>query len=73
MDGELLAEYAANAAAASPQKEYGYRNGQLLITTDAPAVERTNFARSSNGATASASSSYSGCAASGGNDDDRKG
>jgi RHS repeat-associated protein len=31
--GELLAEYAANASAASPQKEYGYRNGQLLVTT----------------------------------------
>ena len=26
--GELLAEYAANGAAGSPQKEYGYRNGQ---------------------------------------------
>jgi len=34
MDGELLAEYPANVAAASPQKEYGYRNGQLLITAD---------------------------------------
>jgi YD repeat-containing protein len=33
MDGELLAEYAATAAAATPQKEYGYRNGELLITT----------------------------------------
>ena len=32
-DGELLAEYSADGAAASPQKEYGYRNGQLLITT----------------------------------------
>jgi RHS repeat-associated protein len=32
MEGELLAEYAANTAAGSPQKEYGYRNGQLLIT-----------------------------------------
>ncbi|HET9711451.1 MAG TPA: RHS repeat-associated core domain-containing protein, partial [Pyrinomonadaceae bacterium] len=32
-DGELLAEYAATAAAATPQKEYGYRNGQLLVTT----------------------------------------
>ena len=31
-EGELLAEYAASAAAASPQKEYGYRNGQLLVT-----------------------------------------
>jgi RHS repeat-associated protein len=30
--GELLAEYAANAAPTSPQKEYGYRNGQLLVT-----------------------------------------
>jgi RHS repeat-associated protein len=30
--GELLAEYAVNGAPASPQKEYGYRNGQLLIT-----------------------------------------
>lgn len=29
--GELLAEYAANGAAASPQKEYGYRSGELLI------------------------------------------
>src|SRR6266852_8929513 len=35
LGGELLAEYAANTAAASPQKEYGYRNGQLLITADA--------------------------------------
>ena len=35
LGGELLAEYAQNGAAASPQKEYGYRNGQLLITTDA--------------------------------------
>ena len=36
-DGELLAEYSVNGAAASPQKEYGYRNGQLLVTLDAPA------------------------------------
>jgi RHS repeat-associated protein len=32
MDGELLAEYAANAADTQPQKEYGYRNGALLVT-----------------------------------------
>jgi len=32
LGGELLAEYAANSSAASPQKEYGYRNGQLLVT-----------------------------------------
>jgi RHS repeat-associated protein len=30
--GELLAEYAANVAPTTPQQEYGYRNGQLLIT-----------------------------------------
>jgi RHS repeat-associated protein len=30
--GSLLAEYSANGAAASPEAEYGYRNGQLLIT-----------------------------------------
>jgi YD repeat-containing protein len=34
MDGELVAEYSAGVAPASPQKEYGYRNGQLLITAD---------------------------------------
>ena len=33
-DGELLAEYATNAAATSPQKEYGYRTGQLLVTAE---------------------------------------
>jgi RHS repeat-associated protein len=32
LGGELLAEYAANAGASSPQKEYGYRNGELLVT-----------------------------------------
>ena len=35
LGGELLAEYAANGPHASPQKEYGYRNGQLLITATA--------------------------------------
>ena len=38
MDGELLAEYAANGSLSSPQKEYGYRNGQLLITAEASAT-----------------------------------
>src|SRR5713226_4392220 len=33
--GELLAEYAANANASTPQKEYGYRNGELLVTATA--------------------------------------
>ena len=35
MDGELLAEYPAGTAPGSPQKEYGYRNGQLLVTAAA--------------------------------------
>jgi RHS repeat-associated protein len=35
MDGELLAEYGAAAAPSSPLKEYGYRNGQLLVTATA--------------------------------------
>jgi RHS repeat-associated protein len=32
LGGELIAEYPANGSQGSPQKEYGYRNGQLLIT-----------------------------------------
>jgi RHS repeat-associated protein len=32
MSGELLAEYAASTSPTTLQKEYGYRNGQLLIT-----------------------------------------
>lgn len=32
--GELLAEYAANGAVNSPQSEYAYRNGELLISTE---------------------------------------
>jgi RHS repeat-associated protein len=32
--GELLAEYAAGAAPSAPQKEYGYRGGQLLVVWD---------------------------------------
>jgi RHS repeat-associated protein len=32
--GELLAEYAATAAPSAPQKEYGYRGGQLLVVWD---------------------------------------
>ena len=32
--GELLAEYAAGASPSAAQKEYGYRNGQLLVIWD---------------------------------------
>ena len=34
IEGELLAEYAAGAASSAPQKEYGYRGGQLLLVWD---------------------------------------
>jgi len=57
LDGELLAEYAANAAATSPQKEYGYRNDQLLVTATSGA--RLNVAASANGGTATASETHS--------------
>jgi RHS repeat-associated protein len=33
-EGELLAEYAANGAINAPQREYGYRHGELLVTAD---------------------------------------
>jgi len=56
-EGELLAEYSQNAAVASPQKEYGYRNGQLLITAE-PGT-RSNFALAANGGTAIGSSTLS--------------
>jgi hypothetical protein len=35
IDSELLAEYAAGAAPSAPQTEYGYRNGELLVTAEA--------------------------------------
>jgi RHS repeat-associated protein len=54
LGGELIAEYAANTSSSSPQKEYGYRNGQLLVTAAAPS--RVNVALASNGGVASASS-----------------
>jgi YD repeat-containing protein len=74
MGGELLAEYVANTAATAPQKEYGYRNGQLLVTAAAPTSTRANFALSTNGATARVSSSLgSGFPAGGVINGDRKG
>lgn len=43
-NGELVAEYAASGSPASPQKEYGYRNGQLLITANGSTGTPINFA-----------------------------
>ena len=56
-EGELVAEYAASGAATSPQKEYGYRNGQLLVS--ASAAPRINVAAAANGGTATASQTHS--------------
>jgi RHS repeat-associated protein len=56
IDGQLVAEYAANGALSAPQKEYGYRNGELLITAEAPVTNRTNVALPANGGSATASS-----------------
>jgi RHS repeat-associated protein len=56
-DGELLAEYRAMTSASAPEKEYGYRNGQLLIT----ASGRFNVALAANGAVATASSAHTCC------------
>ena len=72
IDGELLAEYAANAPPASPRKEYGYRNGQLLITAEASS-SGPNFASAGNGATATASSTFGTAAATNANNGDHVG
>lgn len=55
--GELLAEYALSASPTRPQKEYGYRGGELLVTAEAP--PRLNVALSANGGVATASSTFS--------------
>jgi RHS repeat-associated protein len=56
-DNELIAEYRASAAASAPEKEYGYRNGQLLVS----ATGRYNVALASNGAVATASTAHTCC------------
>jgi RHS repeat-associated protein len=56
-DGELLAEYQSSSPATAPEKEYGYRNGQLLVT----ATGRFNVALAANGAVATASSAHTCC------------
>lgn len=41
--GELLAEYAAGAAPTTPQKEYGYRGGEILVQATAPVSAGTGL------------------------------
>lgn len=71
--GWLAAEYAASSSPTSPQKEYGYRNGQLLVTAEPSTAAPVNVALTSNGATATASSTYANHAASGAINGDRRG
>jgi RHS repeat-associated protein len=71
--GELLAEYPAKGAVTKPQKEYGYRNGQLLITAEPAVGTRTNFALAANGSVASASSTHPAYSLAAINNGDRKG
>ncbi|QQS48006.1 MAG: RHS repeat-associated core domain-containing protein [Acidobacteriota bacterium] len=39
MEGELIAEYNVNGSPSSPQKEYGYRGGQMLIVAQTSPLE----------------------------------
>jgi hypothetical protein len=48
LSGELMAEYAPNAPATTPDKEYGYRNGQLLVTASAVDLALNKSATQSN-------------------------
>jgi RHS repeat-associated protein len=43
--GELLAEYAANGETSAPQKEYGYRDGQILIIAESVSGGGTSFVK----------------------------
>jgi RHS repeat-associated protein len=54
--GELIAEYASSGVATNPLKEYGYRNGQLLVTANG-AASLTNFALNKTATQSSAHSS----------------
>ncbi len=43
MGEELIAEYPANGAVGSPQKEYGYRGGQMLMVYDSTETGTKQF------------------------------
>lgn len=46
LGGELLVEYAAGASTTPPQKEYGYRGGELLVQATAPVSTGTGLTAS---------------------------
>jgi RHS repeat-associated protein len=43
LGGELVAEYPANGAVGAPQKEYGYRGGQMLVVYDSTETGNKQF------------------------------
>jgi RHS repeat-associated protein len=43
LGGELVAEYPANGAPSTPQKEYGYRGGQMLLVYDSTETGNKQF------------------------------
>jgi RHS repeat-associated protein len=43
IDGELVAEYAAYSPVSAAQKEYGYRDGQLLIAAESSVVQSVSW------------------------------
>jgi len=59
IEGELVAEYAANGAVASPRKEYGYRDGQLLIAATSSGPQGSWKFDENSGATAADASGNS--------------
>ncbi len=48
LEGELLAEYGANVSPSTPQNEYGYRNGQLLVIAEGGTNAVTDFSATQN-------------------------
>ncbi|HEY4423151.1 MAG TPA: LamG-like jellyroll fold domain-containing protein, partial [Pyrinomonadaceae bacterium] len=52
IDGELVAEYGVNSPVGAPQKEYGYRDGQLLITATSSGLKGSWKFDENSGATA---------------------
>jgi len=58
IDGELVAEYAANSPVSSAQKEYGYRDGQLLITATSSDLKGNWKFDENSGTTAADASGY---------------
>lgn len=60
LGGGLLAEYPEKGSPDKPQKEYGYRNGQLLITATTTTASVADKGATASGAANAAAPSFSG-------------